>query len=897
MADERSTPASSELSRLIVEDPFVGQIMSTVRSGAGCPLDVAVERVKELASGMAGGGELRARVDAAAEKIRELSRHTAELTDPKGLIVAGRPSWYPGPRDDDRYWPRLRGLIEREGWDADSLRGLDTASTKVLAHSADPQDDEFTRKGLVLGYVQSGKTTNFTAVIAKAADAGYTFFIVLSGVHNALRQQTQDRLDNQLWDRSRSDWHMLTAEEDFRPSSSVDAMLNAGDQRVLAVVKKHGSRLRSLKRWLEGAHPDTLARCSFMVIDDEADQASINTAKPDSSPTTINRLICQLLALLPRVTYIGYTATPFANVLIDPTVPQDLYPRDFIIDLPRPREYVGPETLFGREPLDFDASGDPVDDGHDLIRQVPDEELVVLKPKGRPSEESDFEAGIPSSLARAVRYFILSTAARRARGVGNRHATMLVHTSQYTFVHSSLKRRIEEYTARLADRASAGDTGLLEELAGQWREECELVPAADFDQEPLSWQQLSEALPSVLNDLKVIEDNSRSEVRLDYGEPSQVVIAVGGNTLSRGLTLEGLSVSYFVRSATAYDTLLQMGRWFGYRRGYADLTRIWMTDEMRGWFRDLATVEQEIRYDIERYEAEHKTPEQLGVRIRTHPKLAVTAAAKMRRAVRAQVSYSGRRLQTILFKHRDPDWLGHNLDAGRRLIGAVREGRREELSPRRGVIVYRGIESEQVLRFLADYSFHENARDLNAAAIDAYVRRRMENDELRHFTVAILTLPDEDPRLGTLDLGLDRPVACINRARLPHIDRPYADIKALMSRSDRLVDLGLPPGDVAGMSAQALEHGRDLPPEGRGDGSGLLALYPISKDSEPRRSTQRLRLEALEHVLGIGIVFPTSAAEAAGVDYLTADLSAVSREEPGEEDEVDEQEEEEAAAA
>lgn len=881
--------APGELTTLIEEDPFVGQIISTMRSGAGCQLDVAVERIKELGAGMGEADILRARVDAAAERIRELARRTAELTDPRGLIVAGRPSWYPGPRDDDGYWPRLRGLLEKDGWDADSVRSLDAASTKVLAHSADPHEEEFTRKGLVLGYVQSGKTTNFTAVIAKAADAGYSFFIVLSGIHNALRQQTQDRLDAQLWDRSRSEWHMLTAEEDFRPSSSVDAMLNPGDQKVLAVVKKHGTRLRALKRWLEGAHEDTLARCSFVVIDDEADQASINTAKADSSPTTINRLICQLLALLPRVTYIGYTATPFANVLIDPATSEDLYPRDFIIDLPRPREYVGSETLFGREPLEFDSAGDQPDDGCDLIRQIPDEELELLKPKGR-SEGLDFEAAITPSLASAVRYFVLSTAARRVRGAGNRHATMLVHTSQYTFVHADLKRRIEEYTARLADKVAGTDSRLLEELARMWRRECELVPAADFGHEEIAWSQLADALPAVLNDLKVIEDNSRSEARLDYGEPSQVVVAVGGNTLSRGLTLEGLSVSYFVRTATAYDTLLQMGRWFGYRQGYADLTRIWMTDEMRGWFRDLATVEQEIRYDIERYEAEHKTPAQLGVRIRTHPKLAITAAAKMRRAARAQVSYSGRRLQTILFNHTDAGWLRDNLEAGRELVGAVREGRREELSPRPGVIAYPGVESENILRFLAAYSFHQNARDLNAEAIDAYVRRRMESDELRHFTVAILTLPDEDPKLGTVDLGLDRPVPCINRARLPHVDRPYADIKALMSRSDRLVDLGLPPGEVAGMSAEELERGRDLPPEGRGDGSGLLALYPISKDSEPRRGVRRLKLEAAEHVLGVGIVFPTSAVEASGVEYLTADLSGVDREEPREEDEVDEDE-------
>ena len=179
-----SPTSTSELSRLAAEERFVRQIISTARSGAGCSLDAAVRRVKEFVSEISDDPEQLARVDEAAEEIRELARRTAQLTDPKGLIVAGRPSWYPGPREDDRHWPRLRSLLEVDDWDAEAITDLDVASTKVLAHVADPHDEQFERKGLVLGYVQSGKTTNFTAVIAKAADVGYRFFIVLGGIHN-----------------------------------------------------------------------------------------------------------------------------------------------------------------------------------------------------------------------------------------------------------------------------------------------------------------------------------------------------------------------------------------------------------------------------------------------------------------------------------------------------------------------------------------------------------------------------------------------------------------------------------------------------------------------------------------------------------------------------------------
>lgn len=206
----------------------------------------------------------------------------------------------------------------------------------------------------------------------------------------------------------------------------------------------------------------------------------------------------------------------------------------------------------------------------------------------------------------------------------------------------------------------------------QWLDECDRVPAVDFGLADIPWADMLAELPHVTDRAEVITDNSRSVERLSFDDENpRVIIAVGGNTLSRGLTLEGLSVSFFVRTASAYDTLLQMGRWFGYRNGYADLTRIWMTDEMRAWFHHLATVEQEIRYDIQRYESEHATPEQFGVRIRTHPKLAITAAAKMQNARRAQASYSGRRLQTILFNHRDKDWLTENIATGRSLIAAT----------------------------------------------------------------------------------------------------------------------------------------------------------------------------------------------------------------------------------
>ena len=205
--------------------------------------------------------------------------------------------------------------------------------------------------------------------------------------------------------------------------------------------------------------------------------------------------------------------------------------------------------------------------------------------------------------------------------------------------------------------------------------------------------------------------------------------------------------------------------------------------------------------------------------------------------------------------------------------------------------MFRSVPAETILAFLDEYKFHENSRDLNSAAIRAYVERRIEDGELQLFSVAILALPKVKSTLGAMDLGLRSEVACINRARLAHLGRDYADIKTLMSRSDRLADLAVPVPEIEAMDIAQLASARDVPPKGRGDGSGLVALYPISKDSQPDRGKSRVPLDAVDHVLGVGLVFPTSASEAVGVDYMTADLSSIPREEPLDEDDVEEDEE------
>lgn len=373
-----------ELDVLCHEDAVVRQLLRNMRDGAGMDLRAAVKELSELVP--------VERAEAAADRIRVLTDEIQMATKPRAVVAGNIESWYAGPRAADPNWSSFLEILRADGWDRDAIDDLDESSTKVVAHLPNPHGvDDFESRGLVLGYVQSGKTTNFTAVIAKAADAGYRIFIVLSGIHKALRQQTENRLTEQL-SSPRSDlWYTLTTDHGFQDNASVDALAQAGVQRSLGVVLKNPYWLRRLKRWFEGARPEHIARCPVLIIDDEADQASISTARADRQPTTINRLIRQTLATLPKSAYVGYTATPFANVLIDPNEPQDLYPRDFIVDLPRADSYIGPEAIFGREPLEFDAE-ELTDDGHDFIRTIPADEIDDLRPKGS-STRHEFRAG------------------------------------------------------------------------------------------------------------------------------------------------------------------------------------------------------------------------------------------------------------------------------------------------------------------------------------------------------------------------------------------------------------------------------------------------------------------------------------------------------------------------
>ncbi|NIK58245.1 Z1 domain-containing protein [Kribbella shirazensis] len=794
-----------------------------------------------------------------------------EMDEPRVVYKDNRVTWYTGPRAGDKCWPAIVDKLRDTGWNDSAVESLDAASTKVVSLLSHPKEREFSTRGLVVGYVQSGKTTNFTAVMAKAADRGYKLFIVLAGVHNGLRRQTQARLVQQLIEPNPTRWAQLTdLDRDFVPTANAASFFGKSNRtHVLCVIKKNATVLRKFGAWLRSAS-DYLGDCPALVIDDEADQATV-------ASRTINPLIHDIMGVLPKSAYVGYTATPFANLLIDPSS-GDLYPSDFVVNLPKPAGHFGTEVIFGRYALDGEDPGE-VDDGYDMIRTVPKSDIDFVRPKRRDDIET-FQPTVTETLGTAVKYFWLSTAARRVRGTGVKHSTMLIHTSVNTVVHNGFRAPLEKLRRDL--RADLHDPDVQQELRSLWDAETARVPASDFGERTVSFDELLVELPGVVDDCRIIMDNSSSEDRLDYESGPVVAIAVGGNTLSRGLTLEGLSVSYFVRAVSAYDTLLQMGRWFGYRDGYADLPRIWMTEELQDWFRHLSTVETEMRRDIDLYMTEDKDPLTFAVRLRTHPSLRVTTAAKMKDAVKAWSAYGGQRVQTRYFR-RDKTWLEVNQNAARDLVTRAMASGLHEADAEHGRHIFRDVPYEHVLDFLRVYQFHEKSQECDSDLLIRYIeRRRKEVGSLANWNVALVGNP-VDTQLGSFEFAPDIQVGRIVRARLGTTDDirdevgydSVADIKTLMSRRDAAVDLSV--GDKGKLDEKEIKEGRrnELPD------TGLIVLYPIHKVSEPAAGRKhRVALDAEIDVIGVGLVFPQPKVDSPiEWDYVSADLSNIDIEE------------------
>lgn len=778
------------------------------------------------------------------------------------LRANGREKWYVGPGEHARTWTGMLELLRARRRREEVIAEVDRASTGILSLTDRPNKGQFKTHGLVVGHVQSGKTQGMAALLAKAAATEYTFFIVLAGMTNVLRKQTQDRLQSDLIDLDPGHWYSWTsADADFVEHTGT-AFQFEGGRSQLAVIKKNAGVLRRFKNKLQNS-PEMLRRnTAFMIVDDECDQASVNASKYDEQMTAINRLIRELIEMLPRVAYVGFTATPFANVLISPVVHKgklpDLYPKDFIFPMSAPEEYFGAEKLFGRSALGVEGYDDETE-GFDMIRIVPEKELAQLRPASA-KERDSFEFTITDSLADAIGYFLLCVAARFARGQRDQHSSMLVHTTYFMTVHSRIEAAINAHLGVIRRELRNGSAALRKRLERIWESEHPRVASAGFGLKPLAFEEVHAELVDVLTETEVKVENSTSVSRLDYrADKPRRYIVVGGNVLARGLTVEGLMVSFFLRTSCQYDTLMQMGRWFGYRPGYEDLPRIWMEDGLRQAFRDLAAVEAEMRMAMQVYHEQDVTPLEFAVKIKQIPGMAITAKNKMRHATTCEVSYGGTQQQTIRFR-RDREWLESNWQAASVLVDAIIDKRRTA-DVRPGCHVFEGVEAGDIIRFLNAYSVHSSQLHMDGARMAEYIGKMIAGGRslLSRWSVAVIGA--QNGELSEAVLGRLGRITTNVRSRINETGGD-ADIKALMSRGDLLVDdASLEATSWA--SARKLRSDQGKPP--------LLLLYPINRTSRPSETGggTRFPLDAEHDVMGIGVLFPSFRGDS---DYVSVML-------------------------
>jgi hypothetical protein len=730
------------------------------------------------------------------------------------------------------------------------IQSLNKSSDSIIRLIENPQRENrgkgFQTKGLVVGFVQSGKTANFTAVIAKAADAGYRIIIVLTGIHNNLRSQTQRRMDLELTGEGSQD---QTEEDDYnedkgisRPEleyrrwkritnyfSDFDQMnVNLESFRtfidcrnpIIGALKKNCTVLDRFIEWISNSRQTDRDSLPILLIDDEADMASINTRynprNLDEDPSETNKRIRAILDLFPKNCYIGYTATPFANVLVDmnvnhPDYGRDIYPRNFIVSLPKPEDYFGSADIFGQGISDK------------FIRIIPDNEISQIVPV-HTVDAVVIPRNVTDSIENSILTYILSSAVRYRRGDAKEPMTMLIHTTSRTPSHARMKAVVEGYVTAIKNnwKTPFESKKLLSKFKKLWIEDIKKYMSPSSPDYYSDFAAIIPYIDVIFGEIQIFELNYSTEDMLDYAKnPELKVIAIGGNKLSRGLTLEGLSTSLYLRRSDQYDTLLQMGRWFGYKDGYDDLTRVYTSQLLKNRFENLALVEEALREEIKIYEDEALTPLDVAVRIRSLRSMKVTAKNKMGRGQLLQESYNGKLSQTIWFPLDNKKVIEANLRSTSEFIKSNPGWKKTGTS-----YLLTNVPSKKILNYLHSYYFAkkeeiDSVSGLNSVSMLEFITRLNANEELQFWNVAVIGLNKKSTNAKMINWeGLE--IYPVSRSRLAKYHGPGYNIGALSDPDDNVIDL---PSKTRNDDA----HERDNP---------LMIIYRIDKDSIPEKHTK-----------------------------------------------------------
>ena len=672
------------------------------------------------------------------------------------------------------YWNRYKRLLFNNHFGPSVINKIDIVTDEILDLLQDPDDDgTWNRKGLVVGHVQSGKTANYIGLISKAFDSGYKIVIILAGLLNSLRKQTQSRVEEGIIglnsarkleqvkkeqklvgvgkiDLRQFPVTLTTIDTDFnkRFADGIKTALNQYKDPIVFVIKKNVGIIKNLTEWLTDNN-FSLEQFPLLLIDDEADHASINTKKNDLDPTKTNLGIRKLLDLFPKNVYLGYTATPFANIFIDPDTDgemvNDLFPENFIKSLDAPSNYFGGEKIY-------------LNNEHNAVITVDDHEDIL--PLSHKIE--DYPDFLPDSLIRAIKNFILVCAIRNLRGDANKANSMLVNVSRFTGIQTVVKDLIHLELSEIRDSIKGYYAlGEQESLKNTIIKSIKEIYDKEYKSIDFSWLDVLKNLNKAVSKIQTIEVNGSAgaEKDIDYSKDNypngRSVIAVGGISLSRGITLEGLSISYFLRNSLAYDTLMQMGRWFGYRPGYEDLCRIYMTDESKGYYSHITSATEELRSEFRQMMSLDMTPKDFGLKVRNHPEsLLVTARNKMRsaRTIVREIDLSGQDIQTSRL-YSDTNYVNHNIDIAGKLYKTLNENEQIETNLTTQHKLWREVQIKYIFDFVENYQNHPESMQTETEPVLNYIKELYDKGYLKKWNIVFAS-----PRLGKRETIIDHPI-------------------------------------------------------------------------------------------------------------------------------------------
>lgn len=822
------------------------------------------------------------------------------------------------PADTQSAWQLYRKSLIQNGFKDEVVGEMERATLKILKRLSNDTTTMLPVKGLVIGNVQSGKTANMAALMAMAADWGWNMFIVLSGTIENLRQQTQTRLFQDL-NQGGSNLHWrplehLSKQTDISQRVQSLHFEESSKQRYFTVCLKNPGRLKKLIQWLQ-SDANKQKQMKILVIDDEADQAGINTADVNSATIrTINRLIRDLVNgrneksqeisnKYKAMNYIGYTATPYANILNEAGT-DSLYPRSFISTLSVSKEYFGPQQIFGLE------GGETTFEGLDIVRIISDEDLQAIKvihEEGSPC--------VPLALQHSICWFLCGVSCMRIWGY-KKPISMLIHTSQKTDHHQNISEAVKDWIT------SKDPAFLVEKCEKIWKYETKMFTFNKFREQYPQYnrkddeinkypdfseikEQLAILLSKDISNIPLDEENELNyheglhlcvdncknngvndegmHVRLAYPSsanmpsPAPAFIIVGGATLSRGLTIEGLISTFFLRSVSQADTLMQMGRWFGYRKGYELLPRLWITSKTNDQFKFLAALDQELRDEIHEMDTLGKSPAVYGPKVKNSPKLSfirITAKNRMQTAQPTDMDFSGSFNQTYKFDN-DGEILLHNINIANDFISQL--GSSEPMKPcnehAENTLIWRNVDFSKVKKLLTGYRFHQRLSvfdDINS--LINWIEKITQDGKLENWNIVMAGKVSDKNSVWNSPGGAVNKVSRTKKRSMNESDN-VINIGVLSDPKDVIADVDLEnqSEEIIGMVKKFKSlYAREIRSLAGLDTTPQLIMYMIDKDSKKQgESKTRENLNAVEDIVGICLNIPGGRR---GTDY-TATVS------------------------